>query len=77
MADEVAPEPEVVDPAEEINSAISNLDRLESDVVQELEQVESQMGLKPGALAMPGQMAAYQNDPSRFNQELFERAKNF
>ena len=50
-----------------------NLDRLAESIRVEIDQVEKQMGLRPGALGTPEQAAAYKGDAARFSQELFDR----
>ena len=53
--------------------SLLNLDRLAESIRVEIDQVEKQMGLRPGALGTPDQAAAYKGDADRFSQELFDR----
>ena len=65
MLDELAPSMEDI--------GDQNLDRLAESIRVEIDQVEKQMGLRPGALGTPDQAAAYKGDADRFSQELFDR----
>ncbi len=65
MLDELAPSMEDI--------GDQNLDRLAESIRVEIDQVEKQMGLRPGALGTPEQAVAYKGDAERFSQELFDR----